>query len=1046
MMTLVKAVSVKACAFAFFSTLTFFSTRAEKNASAVNPHLSFTENKGQITDQFYKERKDVLFKSSDGHLSFFLKRSGVSYQQFKIDSWKNETDPVTGKTRQFPDKTIIYRLDIQWLNANPSAEILKQKALTGKSNYYTPAYPNGIVNVGSYEEIVYKNLYDGIDLKWYQKDHQVKYDFVVSAGADYKNIQLQISGAKNLSINTKGELIIETPLGTIVEEAPLVFQGTKTLKSRWVIKGDVIGFNIEGADATKPMTIDPGVRVWGTYYGGTGGDSSLNSAVDSNGNIYMAGTTSSSNGNSIATVGSHQVTFGGGQDNAYLAKFNSNGVRQWSTFYGGPVREFGLNVAVDNSGNVFMVGHSLSAPGSIVATPGSHQPVFGGIWDAYLVKFNSNGIRQWGTYYGGSGLEHGNGVACDAAGNVYITGKTDESTANIIATPGSHQSVFGGIEDCFLAKFNTNGVRQWATYYGGSGTDVGRGVTVDAAGNVYITGWTDNTVANVIGSPGSHQNTFGGGNLDAFIAKFNSNGVRQWGTQYGGNGTDMAYDCAIDIFGNVYMAGKTASTNSISSSSAHQTTFGGGPQDAFLVSFNSNGVRNWGTYYGGSGDEESWGCAIHVTGHINIVGHTTTSSGTAVATPGTHQPNFGGGSWDAFIAQFDTAGVRTWGSYYGETGDEVGYGCTTDNALHIYMTGSTDSNTGNAIATVGSHQPIYGAGWGDAYLVKFYDCPAPLAPSNTTTPASLRYCAPGSTTLTVVSTSSVSWYASPSSTLSLGSGTTFVTPVLNAGTHTYYAEAVSSCTVSAMRTAITITVDPLPNINILATPTLVCAGKSTTMTAFGADTYTWNTGSTTPMTIETPSVSGVYTVSGTNTLNCTNTQTVAISVYTLDPVVLTASSYTTCLTIFGGSAVSLTGTPSGGTYGGSNVSGNFFNPTALGIYHPTYTYTNSTNGCVNSASTTVIVYSCLSITESENLNSTVKIAPNPGAGVFTLDHLPESSSEIMLYDVSGKLLQKVNIENTSHTLDLSNLSDGVYFVRIVNANGSINRKLIKQGD
>lgn len=1018
----------------------------------VNTPIYFTENKGQVGDQFHKPRPDVLFAATDGQLVFHLKSNGLSYQQYRIDKWEMEPDyrlpdfDKNKKSRKVPTLQTVYRTDIEWVNCNSNCVIEKLFLKEGFDNYYTAACPNGAAEVNAYQQVIYKNIYKGIDLKWYSVNGHLKYDYIIAPGGDYRAIQLSYSGAKSLSINADGELIITTPLGKIIEQAPIVKQNNKTLKSSWKIDNNIVSFFIENFNPSQPLIIDPGVRIWGTYYGGNGGESSLNTAIDSNGNIFMAGTTNSNNGTSIATVGSHQAAFGGGQDNAYIAKFNSAGVRLWATYYGGPVREFGISVAVDNSGNSFLCGHSLGSAGNIVATPGSHQQTFGGVWDAFLVKFNNSGIRQWGTYYGDSGFEHGNAVATDASGNVYLTGKTDAPTSSAISTSGTHQTNFGGIEDAFLVKFNSAGVRQWGTYYGGTGTDVSRGIHIDASGNIFITGWTDNSVPNIMATPGSHQNTFGGGGFDAFVAKFNSNGTRLWGTQYGGNGTDMAYDCETDILGNIYMAGKTSSTNSISTIGSHQVAFGGGPQDAFIACFNSSGVRNWGTYYGGSGDEESWGCSAHKSGHVLITGHTTSTGGTVIATPASHQPNHGGNTWDCFVAEFDPSnnGARMWGSYYGGTDDEVAYGCTSDDAYHFYMTGSTFSTPGTAIATPGSHQPLYGGGaFGDAFLVKFYDCPAPLAPTNTTSASSLNFCAGGSATLNVTSTGTVSWYATPTSTNSLGTGTTFITPTLSAGIHTFYAEA-ASCTVSAVRTAVSITVNPLPNLNVVANPTLVCAGKNSTLVVSGAPTYTWDNNATNNMIIVTPSATTIYTVTGTSSLNCTNTSTISVSVYPLDPVSLTASSYTSCLTIFGGSAISLTGTPAGGSYSGPNVSGSFLNPTALGVFKPVYTYTNSTNGCQNSDTISIEVFSCLALDENSAVLNSVKVYPNPSKNVFTLQSNADTQKTISICDIRGRVLKTLLSKEENTVIDITDYAPGIYLLKLSTANGSKEFKLIKE--
>lgn len=1037
--------SFKTCLFNYLLmgfVLFSFSAFATVKKAVENNAISFTENKGQITDQNLKSRKDILFIGGNGHLNFHLRPNGVSYQQYRVTAWSTFKDPLTEKTIQTPSLTTIYRLDQTWLNCNASPKIETGNVAPGYNNYYISGFVEGIKNVRSFEQVLYKNLYNGIDLKWYTKNGYLKYDFIIAPFSDPSQIQTEINGATSITINQKGELVIVTPLGTIIEEAPLVIQNHKTLKSNWVLKQNIVSFQIQNIDPRFPVVIDPGVRQWGTYYGGTGGDSGLNTICDPTGNVYLAGTTNSTGGNVIATVGSHQVVYGGGVDNAYLAKFNPNGVRIWSTYYGGNVREIGSSCALDGNGNIVLCGYSLGSGSNAVATPGCHQYIHAGQWDAFLVKFNNNGVRQWGTFYGGMGVDYGFSVAADVAGNIYLGGKTDAPTTTAIATPGSHQSSFGGIEDAFIVKFNPSGVRQWATYYGGTGTDIGRGICVDASANIYLAGWSDNTQANVIGSPGSHQNA-PGGNLDGFVVKFNTNGVRQWGTQYGGGGIDQAYDVDVDLNSNVYITGKTASSTSIATVGSHQPFFAGGNFDAFITCFNSSGVRQWGTYYGSNADEEAWTCAVHKTGHIYLAGLAGASTGTAVATVGSHQPNYGGGTWDCFIAQFDPNGLRMWGSFYGETGDDVLYGCSTDNFYNLFITGSTDTNTGTSIATVGSHQPAFSGGFGDGFLAKFYDCPAPVPPSNSTPSANLVICSGNTTTLHVNSASIINWFASATSTASLGSGTSYTTPVLTAGTYTYFVEA-SSCTVSLTRTPITVTVNPLPTLNIVANPTLLCAGKSATLLINGVDTYTWDSGANTNSIIVMPSATTIYSVSATNSFNCVNNNTINVTVYPLDPVSLTPSSYTSCLTIFGGAPITLTGTPSGGTFSGPNVSGNSLNPTALGVFNPVYTYTNPTTGCVNSATISIQVYSCMGLNTIDANDRSVLVYPNPTKGHVFVESFDQSIKEITLTDVNGKLIYNEKLDQKKVSVNLTPFAKGIYIIKIKTSDQLREMKLIKE--
>jgi hypothetical protein len=460
------------------------------------------------------------------------------------------------------------------------------------------------------------------------------------------------------------------------------------------------------------ITIAQNVRAWGTYYTGTGqvqpnGDERGHSCItDAAGNVYMVGFTSSNS--DIATAGAHQTVLMGGGD-AFLVKFNSSGVRQWGTYYGGAGGDAASSCAIDASGNVYMIGVTNSTSG--IATAGAHETA---VNDAFLVKFNSNGVRQWGTYLESDG---NNACTADASGNVYIVGLTNSTSG--IATAGAHQTMMLGSGDAFLVKFNSSGVKQWGTYFGGtssgaSGNETGISCATDASGNIYMVGHTGNTAG--IATVGAHQTVYGGNNIEAFLVKFNTSGVMQWGTYYGGIGDDRGLSCATDASGNVYMAGQVFQQflpdSAISTPGAHQTTYGGGLNDAFLVKFDPSGVRQWGSYYGGSSIEEATSCAIDPFGNVYMVGSTSSAAG--IATVGAHQTVYSL-SLDGFLVCFNSSGVRQSGTYYGEC---VISDCASDASGNIYIAGSTQSDSG--IATPGAHQTVNGnIVYYDAFLVKF---------------------------------------------------------------------------------------------------------------------------------------------------------------------------------------------------------------------------------------------------------------------------------------------------------------------------------------
>ncbi len=768
--------------------------------------LAFTENKGQISDQNYQPRPDVLFGGITNGMAFHLRNNGISYQLSKVEEDNAEekkclfTNKFATKT---PSKISIYRLDINWLNCNIASSLKKENELDGYNNYYFEACPNGVTNVKSYGKISYKNIYSGIDLVWYEKEGNLKYDYLVSAHANYKAIQLEFKGAEKIIINSKGELVISTPFGDIIEQAPLVTQNSKILKSNWVIKNNILSFNIEGLNEAASFIIDPIIRTWGTYYGGSGNDQGLCCKTDLSGNVFLAGTTGS--GASIATVGSHQITYGGGLGDAFVSKFNSAGVRQWATFYGGSGEDNAPYCAVDATGNVYLTGYTNSGTGTVMATAGSHQPAFAGGYDAYLAKFNASGIRQWSTYYGGNNGEFGTGCAIDATGNVYLSGYAS-STGTALATPGSHQPALAAGDDGFLAKFNSSGVRLWGTYYGGIDNDYGFSVSTDGT-NVFLAGYSSTTSGTAIASVGSHQPAYAGVN-DAFLVKFDAVGVRQWGTYCGGTGDDQGLTCATDNAGNTYISGYTGTNTgtAIASAGGHQPIYGGGGYDTFLVQFNTNGSRQWGTYYGGSGNDFGYMIATDAANNAYLAGYTGSNTGTVIATPNGYQPVFGGGSNDAFLVQFNVSGTRQWGTYYGGALSDLGYGCTIDASGNMYLSGNSNTSGGTTIATASSYQPAFGGGLSDGFLVQLINCNIPNAPDDATATGNEVICENNSATLGATGSGTLSWFATPTSTTVLGTGTSFVTPTLSAGVYTFYVEAFS-CATSASRTAISVTVN-----------------------------------------------------------------------------------------------------------------------------------------------------------------------------------------------------------------------------------------------
>lgn len=848
--------------------LTFFTFSIIYPNLLNNKFNCFIENKKQLIDQFNKTRNDIKFYYSTGCNSAYFHVKGVSYQLIKLSENKKNLNS--------------YRVDFNFIGSNNNLAIMANNSNESFSNFYS-SLNNCYVQAKSYNYITYKNIYKAIDLKYYFKDGQLKYDYIIQPNNDYKKIRIKIKGAKKIYLNKSGDLIISTPYGNISEKKPVAYQNGKSLSACWIISHDTLSFNVDNVDYKHTLTIDPLIRLWGTYNGGTGQDLIYYSKTDISNNLYVSGYTNSTS--NIATIGTFQNTFGGQGTpvwgDAFIAKYNSSGVKIWSTYYGGNSSDFGSMINIDASGNVYLVGASLSTNTTAIATIGAHQSNYGGgtnTGDAFIVKFDSNGLRLWGTYYGGTGDDYADGATLDNLGNLYVTGVTSSTASNIIATFGSHQQTYGGgSNDAFLIKFDSNGNRLWGSYYGGSGSDNGLGCNFDSFGNILISGYTTST--NNISTSGAHQINFSGGSTfgDGFFAQFNASGNRLYGTYYGGAGEDYIGNVITNTVGDIFISG-SSSTNTgltITTLGSYQSVYGGGSYDLFLAKFNSSLIRQWGTYYGGGGNDEMGYCAVSNNG-VFLSGRTTSASQFALTTPCSHQTIYGGGFSDACLAKFDFSGNRIWSTLYGRFGVEDSPGISCNQINHIYLTGGTNSSGGTSIATPASQQPTFGGGFSDGFIVKFDSCQQ-MPPANTTSPQNMQVCYNNTTVLSTSVSCGINWYNVAVGGTPISSGSTFLTNNIISNT-TFYIEDTTTCG-STTRTAVQLTVVPQPTIVANISSNMICEGQNVTLTLTGANTYSLNNNQTASNTIViTPSLTTTYTIMGINSNSCANTSQITVSV------------------------------------------------------------------------------------------------------------------------------------------------------------------------
>lgn len=694
----------------------FGQTNKKKMSESLSANqLVFIQNQGQVSDQYKNPRKDVLYSGSMNNTVFHLKNNGISYQFMKPDFNQNMSNRIPKDGHPGTYKIPVYRLDINWLNTNKHTQVNALNPVESPSGF--PNHKGS--DVHAFAELYYSEVYAGIDLHYYESEGTLKYDFEVKPLADYHQIIFELEGAEEIKLQPDGSVLIQTPFGSIIEQAPIVYQKNEILNSRWKLAGNRLSFELENYDPNYSCTIDPIVREWGTYYGGNGWDASSKVLVDANNQVLMCGRSASSSSLSIATSGTHQDSIAGDFD-AFMVKFDENGTRLWGTYFGGPGVEYGNDITIDGDGNIYLVGSTNNNDNSVLTTSGCHQSTYGGgTYDVLLSKFTSTGQLIWSTLYGGDGWDAGFSCQTDADGNVYITG---QSNSNNLATPGGFQQTFdGGIADAFIAKFTPSGTLLWGTYYGGSDYDLSKSCAIDMNGNIYIAGHSSSN-GTEIATPASHQPTRGG-LADAFLVKFSPTGTRIWGTFYGGTGSEdggygfEGYSCICDALGNVYMAGVTTSseTNVIATSNGHQPNFGG-IQDAFLVKFDANGVRQWGTYYGGSGVSQGYSCAMDLNQTIYLAGMASSDDGPAIATNGAFKTSCE--AYDNFLVGFNSNGQRLWGTFYGgQSYENTGY-CAADNLGNIYLSGSTDMYSSQfQIVSPNGHQTLCNQ-FQDAYLVK----------------------------------------------------------------------------------------------------------------------------------------------------------------------------------------------------------------------------------------------------------------------------------------------------------------------------------------
>lgn len=671
--------------------------------------IVFIENKGQVFDQFSKPRPDIRFVVKTPGVSIFFTRRGMQFQIRKNGNRGKSSgailnDKVTTKSGFKPDY-LFYRIDWELEGASDKAVLETFEPTPYQENYYLE-YITGkqaITHVKSYRKLVYHNIYPGIDWVIYVNSDDLKYDFIIHPGANPDVIKIKHDGASGVTKGDQGELMVTSPFAYLTEEKPIAYETAsgRAVNCQWINRSGYWGYQV--SDWLGTLTIDPGIG-WGGYLGGDAWDFTYQSggglAIDAEGCSYATGSTFSVS--NLATTGAYQYTPAGPsfngfyQPDLFLMKIDKNGELLWSTFVGGEEIEVGGNLAINALGQLYLIGATWSETG--ISTPGTQQPIFGGptvssiggitfgVADYALFRFDTSGVRIWGTYYGGDQIDNtmsAYGIVADDSGHVYIAGET--ASSNNMSSPGSYQPGFGGMADAFVAKFDSSGNRLWGTYIGEADYGFANALSIGGSGYLYVAGcWAGSST---IGTPGTAQPVPDNGTngQSGWLCKLGSDGSLIWNTYLHGYSSAFLglnlgnifkdwtsiQDVYADADDNIFVTGNSAADSNFSSPGTYKTAPSGSSPaltagNGFLARYTSTGQRSFCTYIDGGYTTQCLTlCGSRCQDNIYVAGGTTsTDSMVTVAAPFTSPSMASDGA--GFVMQFNYLGTeKIWGTYWG---------------------------------------------------------------------------------------------------------------------------------------------------------------------------------------------------------------------------------------------------------------------------------------------------------------------------------------------------------------------------------------------
>lgn len=877
--------------FAVFCLLLFGYTegRPQSAASGIRSGSSgsFLENAGQLSDGNGNPVPSCFAYATLPGLDIFLTSSGLTFVMHEAkEEEKKEPAQPDQPVQHENEKVRMFRYDMELCGAHLSREQLRFSEPAGETVYhfYTAAHPEGLKNRKRYRKITVQHVYPGVDWELEFSADGFKQSFRLAPFADPALIRMQYNGLKKLHLDQQGNLVLQSKLGTVTEQAPVSYQNGRSVPTRFNREKNTISYITGKYDTTRELLIDP-LLTWGTLYAGNHNDGFRNIFTDNSGNLFVCGYTQSTVF-PVFNAGTYYSASMSGLLEGILLKFDASHQLLWATYAGGSGIDNLADLVTDNAGNLFVCGNTDSPNFPTLNAGTFYSGTSGGMGDGVLLKFDNAGNMLWSTYVGGSGNDLLQSVAITPANGIVLNGYAMSSNFPLL-NPGGGAYFSTGVSvpafaDAVILSFSNNGTLLWSTYFGGNEIDFGYGITTDAAGKIFLTGTTRSSNLPVLNAGTYFDNSYNSvfPLFDLYIAAFSPTFVQQWGTYWGGTGNEWGFTgIATDGSGNVYVAGTTESANMpVLNGGGYFDGTLGGTSDGVISRFDNSGNLIWSTFVGGSLDEPTGfmtniavtNCDAVVTG-FEIV----RSADFPVIDPGcgSYSDNtFGGGVNDAAVVMMNPAGDMLWSSFLGSSNSDFRCAVAADKTSDgFYLCGEFSSYNAATALTLPLINPGGSAyynqlpgGMEDSYILRFDPVPLTVTASFTQPACTCN----GSINITPSC-------GTPPYTYNWNTGDT--TAILSNCCSGNYQVVVSDQL--CQKDTLFFTLTDSSSISITLTPVNgSCSSPATILSAVsggaGSYVYAWSNGQTTPDA--TGLAGGLYTLTVTDSNGCSATASASV--------------------------------------------------------------------------------------------------------------------------------------------------------------------------